>query len=179
MPRMVALLRAINVGGRTVTMARLREAFLPLGLTGVDTFIASGNVIFETRARSTPALERRIADALERDLGFPVTTFLRLPEELRDITREVVPGGEDPALSRYVAFLKRPLGPPEVAALRDLGGPVDRFEVRGREVHWLCRKTIGQSEVTTARLERALGQPTTIRSLSSLRKLVAKVSAPG
>lgn len=176
MPRMVALLRAINVGGRTVTMARLREAFRALGLTGVDTFIASGNVIFQTRARSLPALERRIAAHLEELLGFPVATFLRSPADLAAVADATVPGGGDPSLSHYIVFLQRPLGPAERAALGALQNPIDRFEVRGKEVHWLCRKTIGQSQVTTARLEKALGQPATVRSLSSVRKLVARLA---
>ena len=47
--RLFAFLRAINVGGRTVKMERLRREFEFLGFSGVDTFIASGNVIFEAR----------------------------------------------------------------------------------------------------------------------------------
>ena len=51
MPRLVAFLRAINVGGHTVTMAHLRGLFEDLGFTNVETFIASGNVIFGSRPR--------------------------------------------------------------------------------------------------------------------------------
>ena len=46
MPRLIAFLRAINVGGHTVTMMKLRKEFEALGLQDVETFIASGNVIF-------------------------------------------------------------------------------------------------------------------------------------
>ena len=52
MPRHIAFLRAINVGGHTVTMDRLRQLFTGLGLKDVETFIASGNVIFSSAARS-------------------------------------------------------------------------------------------------------------------------------
>ncbi|HXV86130.1 MAG TPA: DUF1697 domain-containing protein [Gemmatimonadales bacterium] len=66
----VAFLRAINVGGHVVTMDRLRHLFGELGLDGVATFIASGNVVFRTGARNTAALERRIAPHLEDALGY-------------------------------------------------------------------------------------------------------------
>jgi len=48
MPRYVALLRGINLGGHTVKMDRLKKLFEELGLKNVETFIASGNVIFES-----------------------------------------------------------------------------------------------------------------------------------
>ena len=51
MPRCIAFLRAVNVGGRLVKMDALRSAFEALDLADVSTFIASGNVLFETRAR--------------------------------------------------------------------------------------------------------------------------------
>ena len=55
--RYVAFLRAINVGGRVVKMDDLRRHFVSMGLSDVQTFIASGNVIFESPARSTARLE--------------------------------------------------------------------------------------------------------------------------
>src|SRR5262249_7266007 len=81
-PRVVAFLRAINVGGHTVEMARLRQLFEKLGLADVETFIASGNVIFAAPKGSIPALEKRIAAHLEKSLGYEVATMLRTPAEL-------------------------------------------------------------------------------------------------
>ena len=65
MPRYVAFLRAINVGGHVVKMERLRALFEDLGFAKVETLIASGNVIFETRAEDAGALgeEDRAASA--------------------------------------------------------------------------------------------------------------------
>lgn len=60
MSRYIALLRAINVGGHTVKMDRLRTLFAQVGLANVETFIASGNVIFDTPIQDTRALEQRI-----------------------------------------------------------------------------------------------------------------------
>ena len=81
MPRYIAFLRAINVGGHTVKMDRLRQIFDSLGFSNVETFLASGNVVFETTAQDTAALETRITAGLRAALGYEVATFLRTPAE--------------------------------------------------------------------------------------------------
>ena len=76
--RFIAFLRAINVGGgRTVKMQSLRQVFESLGFSRVTTFIASGNVVFETTTKKTRALERKIERALKTALGYEVRTFVR------------------------------------------------------------------------------------------------------
>ena len=63
MVRYAAFLRAINVGGHVATMERLRECFAACGLKGAETFLASGNVVFESGGKGE-ALERKIAARL-------------------------------------------------------------------------------------------------------------------
>jgi hypothetical protein len=70
--RYIALLRGINVGGHTVKMDRLAKLFEEIGLKNVETFIASGNVIFESASNDADALERKVATHLERSLGYAV-----------------------------------------------------------------------------------------------------------
>jgi uncharacterized protein (DUF1697 family) len=52
--RLFAFLRAINVGGRTVRMERLRREFEFFGFPGVETFIASDNVVFDHSGGISP-----------------------------------------------------------------------------------------------------------------------------
>src|ERR1043166_2432444 len=80
--RLVAFLRAINVGGHTVTMERLRKEFEGMGFSGVETFIASGNVIFTARAGNPAALGKKIEARLRAALGYEVATFVRTAEEV-------------------------------------------------------------------------------------------------
>src|SRR5882724_1944682 len=87
MPRFVAFLRAINVGSHTVTMAELRRLFEALGFKNVETFIASGNVVFESRSTVTAAMERRIEGHLLKSLGYEVKTFIRTEGEVAAIAR--------------------------------------------------------------------------------------------
>jgi len=74
--RYAALLRAINVGGHTVKMKELCTLFEAMKLSNVRSVIASGNVLFESRAGAA-ALEARIEDGLRKSLGYDVETFLR------------------------------------------------------------------------------------------------------
>ncbi len=176
MPRYVALLRAVNVGGRTVTMARLAMLFSELGFRDVETFIASGNVAF-TATRSGPAvLERRIAAHLGSALGFEVPAILRTPDELAAVAERQPFGraAHAAAAADNVAFLATE---PTAAAVRQvlaLATPQDRLLVRGREVHWLATVRQSASPVTNARIERAAGTTATMRSASSIAKMAAR-----
>ncbi len=182
MTRYVALLRAINVGGHNVKMDRLRELFVSLGFANVQTFIASGNVIFDSEAEDARTLQRRIEDHLRESLGYEVATFVRSASELADISRhrpsrhrpfgpsDLDAGGN----SLYIAFL--PDSPSTEAEQRLMAyrNEVDDFAVRGREVYWLCRKKISESAFSGALLEKTLGVPATIRNATTVERLVAK-----
>src|SRR6266852_6181845 len=80
-------LRDINCGGHTVKMDHLRSLFEAMGFSNVETFIASGNVIFDSKSKSTKALESKIERALEDNLGYEVTTFIRSIAELAAVAR--------------------------------------------------------------------------------------------
>src|SRR6186713_2940207 len=110
MPRYVAFLRAINVGGRVVKMEALRSTFEELGFTGVETFIASGNVVFETRSRDLASIEGKIEKALRMSLGYEVATFIRPPGEVARIARyQPFPAAAvAAAVSVNVGMLKEP-----------------------------------------------------------------------
>ncbi|MGW1229069.1 DUF1697 domain-containing protein [Streptomyces sp. NPDC001478] len=78
----IAFLRGVNVPGRSVKMDRLRELFRGMGFADVRTYIQSGNVFFESDERDRSALAARIADGLERELGYGVAVCLRTVPEL-------------------------------------------------------------------------------------------------
>ena len=82
MPRYIALLRGINVGGHRVKMDRLRGLFEARGFEDVATFIASGNVIFSSDSVDAASLGRDIEEHLENELGYEVATFIRTPAEM-------------------------------------------------------------------------------------------------
>lgn len=177
MPRYVALLRAINVGGHVVKMDRLRELFEGMGLRDVTTHIASGNVLFSADRATASALETKIEGGLAAALGYDVDTFLRSPAELAATAgHEPFPVAEGSSL--YVGFLKEP---PHAAAQRAVLGfrsEVDDFAVVEREVYWHCRIRSSDSAFSGARLEKALRQRATFRNVTTVRKLAALLATP-
>ena len=134
MARLFAFLRAINVGGHTVTMDKLRGLFVELGLKDVETFIASGNVMFTSPGTSLPALERKIATRLEESLGYDVATFLRTAPELVAIaTYKPFPEAQIRRAGAFcVGFLGQPLDAAGKKSLATLASAIDHFKTHGR-----------------------------------------------
>jgi uncharacterized protein (DUF1697 family) len=66
-PLLVAFLRAINVGGHTVTMNALKAHFRDAGFSNVESFIASGNIVFQSKSANAAAVERKIELRLEKN----------------------------------------------------------------------------------------------------------------
>jgi len=176
--RFVAFLRAINVGGHTVKMDRLRGLFESLGLANVATFIASGNVLFDAPAKEARKLEIQIAGHLQEALGYEVATFLRSAAEVAAAAAyQPFPAAEQGDHPLWVAFLGAPPSEPAHAKLKGLETPLDSFHLHAREMYWLYRsERFSDSKVTGARLERALGMPMTLRNVTTVRKLAAIVA---
>ena len=168
----MAFLRALNVGNRRVKMDRLRELFGGLGYTNVATFIASGNVIFDAPSRDTGRLAATIEAHLESSLGFDVPTMVRTPAQ---IAESIAAAREEDGHALHVVFLERTPTPAEAARIAALCNEVDRFEVGDQQLRWWCRGGMGESTVTSTRLERAAGMRGTARSVVSLRKLMESI----
>ena len=172
MARHVALLRAINVGGRIVKMDALRGACEAIGLTRVETFIASGNVIFESRAAAA-SLEKKIEAHLKSVLGYEVATFVRSVSELASAAAQcetLLRSGE----GAHIGFLKAPVGREGQQRVAAYQTADERFAFEGREIYWLTRTGIGQSKFSNAVFERIIKSPATFRNLTTVRKLADK-----
>lgn len=180
MSRTFAFLRAINVGGHTVTMGRLRELCEELGLRKVETFIASGNLIFEGGAEEEGALRTRIEAHLQKALGYEVATFLRRDLELAALVAGCPFDASevDAARALNVALLHAPLSAEAEARLQSLGTKVDAFRASGREVWWLCRLKQSESRFSNVVFEKMVDVQATFRGFNTLQRLAAKHLSP-
>jgi uncharacterized protein (DUF1697 family) len=171
--RRFAFLRAINVGGRTVRMRQLREVFEQLGYTAVETFIASGNVVFDAGRRRADRVEAEIEEKLHTALGFQTDTFVRDTAELLRVLAAAGPRDGGTADIAYVGFLKRA---PDAAACRRLAAlnsATDDFRASDREVYWV-RRGGAESPYNGAAIEKALGMPTTMRNRNTIERMAAR-----
>jgi uncharacterized protein (DUF1697 family) len=174
--RYIAFLRAINVGGHVVKMSELRTLFASMGFASVETVIASGNVVFESSETSSDT-EARIATTLEASLGYAVATFVRTASEVAAVAKyRAFPDIDADATgaATYIGFLHAPPAPDAVRDLAAFESDIDSLHVHGREVYWLCRTRMGESAFSGARLERVLRMPTTMRNVTTVRRIAAK-----
>jgi uncharacterized protein (DUF1697 family) len=172
----VAFLRAVNLGTRTVKMVRVVEVMRGLGYDDAWTYIASGNVVFESTAKRAE-LESELRAAYEAELGFEVTTFVRTVKELRTaLALEPFPVAAGDTY--LLTFLLAPPSAKQRAALEALGNDYDTLVVKGRDVHWRMRGLSSATTIPTRAWEQVIGRHTsTSRNTTMLRKLVAKVDA--
>ena len=173
MPRYIALLRGINLGGHTVKMDRLKTLFEELGFKNVETFIASGNVIFESVSKSAAALEKKIAMHLEKSLGFPALTFLRTDKELAAVLEHEA-CADLGARALYIGFLHGELPKESHAKLMKHSTKSDQFHANGREIYWVCRTHMSDSPFFRIGIEKAAGMRATVRNVTTIAKLVDK-----
>ncbi len=176
MIRYIAFLRAINVGGHTVKMDALRGLFESLGFSNVETFIASGNVLFDAPSKDSGILEKKIESKLRETLGYDVATFIRTETELKAIAnyKAFAQSQLDVATAFNVAFLKESLDDNSNQKVMALQTDIDNFYIHGRELYWLCQKKQSNSTFSNAVLEKTLGRPSTIRGVNTIQKIAAK-----
>lgn len=160
-------------------MDRLRALFAGLGFDDVATFIASGNVIFSASSGDADTLEADIEEHLAGELGYEVPTFVRSPAELEAVATFTPPGSgqaDDSGTSLYVMFLRTPVDDTLASTFAGLESETDRFHVSGREVYWHIQGKVSESPLFGGALEKATrGVETTMRNMTTVRKLVAKV----
>src|SRR5215475_7362339 len=179
--RFIAFLRAINVGGgRTVKMQSLRQVFESLGFSKVATFIASGNVVFETRTKETKTLETKIEKALHEALGYEVRTFIRGEAELTKIANyQPFPQSKlDTSWHCDIIFLADNLTPTLKRNVEALRTNTDAFEVRGREIYWLRRRKRKGGLFSTVPLEKILGRAFTVRGAETIKRIASEYCSP-
>lgn len=177
MPKYTAFLRAINVGGHVVKMDELRAMFSALKFSNVETFIASGNVIFETKAAADERLERKIEKHLEAEFGYEVGTFVRSFDEIRAISEHQAFSSEmlKKAFAVHVGFMRGALGAGAIEQAKACACEADDFTVHGREVYWLTRVPTHESKFTQ-RFAKITGRAVTYRNLNTIQRLAKKYS---
>lgn len=180
MPRSVAFLRGINLGGRRIKNDDLRRHFEEIGLEEVATFRASGNVLFAPPRREAEGkLARRIEAELGERLGYPVPVFLRSAGEIATIAAREPFDPEAAARSKgrlQVSFLQeKPAAAARKKALA-LAGDEDLLAIEGRELYWLPGGGISDSDLDLKAIDAALG-PGTMRTMGTVAQIAARLEA--
>jgi uncharacterized protein (DUF1697 family) len=171
-PVFIALLRGVNVGGNTLSMARLRALCGELGAENARTYVQSGNVVF-----AAPGSAVRWATALERKLAgesrLTVTVIVRTAAEMAKVLDGnpfLKEKGIDPA-KLHVTFLQQVPAKTALRAHASLKAGVDRFKLAGTEIYLHCPNGYGRTKLSNNALEKALRVRATTRNWNTVNKL--------
>ena len=176
MPIHIALLRAINVGGRNkVAMSDLRDLLGKLGFAGVRSLLQSGNLVFESDRQSGADLEHLLEIETEKRLAASVDYLVRTADELKKIVaRNPFPdeAKRDPS-HLVVIFMKKAPASNDVKALQAaIKGP-EIVQAHGKQLYTVYPAGIGESKLTNALIEKKLGTRGTGRNWNTVLKLAA------
>jgi uncharacterized protein (DUF1697 family) len=174
----IALLRGINVGGKNkIKMGDLRQLLEMLGLKRVETYIQSGNVIFESDEEEE-ILRDRIERGIESKFGFSSAIILRTGQELQKIIRECpftpeeikeAEGMNQEGESMYAAFMPKTTETEKVESLKVYESEYEECRLRNREVYLLLRHSIRTSKLAVNLTK--LDMPSTVRNWKTINKL--------
>jgi uncharacterized protein (DUF1697 family) len=144
----------------------------------VETFLASGNVVFDSPATDGASLERRIEDHLERALGYAVPTLVWSLPALARLADARPPDGEEGVAagdSLYVVFLPAPADDEMRSRFAALESESDRFRFRERAAYWLIRDKLSDSPLFGPGLAKAVGSVRhTVRNFNTVERLVQR-----
>jgi len=175
-PIQIALLRAINVGGRAlVTMADLRDLLTRLGLLEPRSLLQSGNLVFRSGPGARAELERLLETEAEKRLRLRTDFFVRTATEWKAVVarnpfrREAE---RDPS-HLLVMFLKNLPDAGSVKAVQAAITGAEAVRAEGRQLYIVYPEGIGRSRLTGTLIEKKLGGRGTARNWNTVLKLAA------
>lgn len=169
----IALLRGVNVGGKNkLPMADLRDIFTAAGCAAVQTYIQSGNVVFEAKQDLAEQVPEIVTFSILERFGYDTAVVLRSSEELRQIAASnPFDTSGDPRFLQ-VAFL---VATPDAEALFRLDperSPPDAFVARGCEVYLHYPNGVAGSKLTNDYLSMQLQTTSTMRNWRTVLTLL-------
>jgi uncharacterized protein (DUF1697 family) len=177
----VALLRGINVGGnKKVNMAVLKQMFEAIGFGRVQTYINSGNVVFESASAEGPdVLAGRIEREIETEFGFHVDVILRTAEDLGRIIGDnpFADEGSPEKLNLHVGFMAKLPSENNLDKIRPYVNENDQFRIVDHEIYVMFRAGVRDSKLGNSL--NKLGVPVTLRNWNTTNKLLAMAEALG
>jgi uncharacterized protein (DUF1697 family) len=172
MGRHVALLRAVNVGGRKLPMAGLRALAEGLGWSEVATYIQSGNLVFAAQGMIED-LEGRLERAIAKEFGFDVPVIVRSAAQWKRYPATnpfAAEAAKEPGRVMLLLSKRAPAAGAE-AAIEAKAAAGERVRRAGDALWIHYPGGAGTSKLTPAMIDRAIGSPATARNCNTVTKV--------
>ena len=175
MPRYVAFLRGINLGARTVKNDQLVKIFAKAGIPDAEPFIASGNVIFDSRITTEATLIGRIEGAIFQQMGFESRAFLRTMDALTVVAKQkpFAPARHASAIAFVVGFVDAPFSAAQKKTIAGFVNDSDELHPKGRELYWLSQTQQSDSVFQRIPFDKKVCA-STWRNINTVQRIVAK-----
>ncbi len=169
----LALLRGINVGGKNVLpMAGLRMDLESLKFRNIRTYIQSGNVLFESPAKSPKSLAKKIASLIEERYGFcPQVLVLDHEDLVAAAEGNPFPKAAKDPKSLHFFFLSEPAKAADVESIANACAKSEKYELTNRVFYLAAPDGIGRSKLA-ANAEKYLGVNATARNFRTVGRLL-------
>lgn len=172
----IALLRSINVSGKNkLPMNDLQELLHASGFASVETYIQSGNVVFEVDNSNKAAVTDQIKIAIRQQFGFePEVLVLTKEQFLKAIKANPYPEVEGDTNTLHLFFLFEPAFDPDLGKLNELKKATERFTLTDAVLYLHAPDGIGRSKLAS-QAEKAIGVSVTARNWRTCQQLKAMV----
>ncbi len=171
----LAILRGINVSGqKKIKMVDLKILFESFDLQNIETYIQTGNVIFESTSIEIPELQHKIESAITQRFGFEVPVQIRTQEEIKTIVDRCPFNLVDPEIDGtrvLVTFLNAIPSSKDATIVQEYVLPPEQLILIEREVYLHCPNGYGRSKLSNTFLEKKFGVLATTRNWKSVTKL--------
>jgi uncharacterized protein (DUF1697 family) len=172
----ISMLRGINVGGQNkVRVADLKSLYESLGLGNVQTYVQSGNVVFDSEEQDVEKLRNSIETQIETALGFSIPVMIRTADDFQRVIESHPFANEDP-IRVLVTFLYEH---PERSRWDELSfykDKVDQFALGEQEIFLFCPGGYGRTKLSNTFFEKKLGVVATTRNWKSVNTLYEMAS---
>jgi uncharacterized protein (DUF1697 family) len=166
----VALLSAVNVGGRKAPSAALKRICLDLGWQRVETLLASGNIILDSGREGAAKVKAKLEAAIRDAFGFETTAILRTADDLDSALKRLPYATYEPKLM-LVNFLSAAPTKAAIADLAALNKASEDYVIDGAEMFIRYESGVADSKLTPAVIKRRLGVIGTARNVNTVAKL--------
>ena len=172
MTRLIALLRAVNVGGRKLAMAELRALCGELGWKDVESYIQSGNLVFRAEGRPE-ALEATLEEAIEARFGIEVPVIVRTAAQWAALAdaNPLPDAARDEPNRLQLLVSKRPPNADAAEKLMERAQAGEKVEAAGGALWFHYPQGVATSKLTPALIDKACGSPSTGRNWRTVVKL--------
>jgi uncharacterized protein (DUF1697 family) len=170
--RYAAFLRGVNVGGVNLKMAEVADALTDAGFTGVKTILASGNVLFDSKAK-VDSVRTKAERALRDTFGYDAWVLAYDIDTVRAISDKFPFEREVDGHHSYITFVTDPEVLDELAGLAKQAGPDEKIKRGKGVIYWQVPKT-GTLDTTIGKTmgKKRYKSSTTTRNLRTVDKIL-------